>query len=977
MARTRLCRLIDKNQLSPTGIVEGGLVDGDLNPYFMMCEFEHTSVAKVSNIVLKLAIPKDGKFVRTAPILVDQFAKDKYLVEYQITQDGNQGLLFRGEIGEPSIVNDPLLGEILSIPCEAIERNTREDFQSVRGVLKTPKRRFIQIIDSFNAMPRPDVIGYLGGNKETAVDLPDEPLRQFWEPFGPTKTKDLLNEVITRLEQAPQAGGTLRDYYYDFVPNPTTTRYTDVFAEEFGKTSSGLVIDPLKVTPAGTEEEKRISFDNIIYKNYVIAKGHPNSGSLPLEHSIARSSFLHAVARPIWKNSVTYSKGDAVKRQFPGSFPDERFFVSLQDSNLNHTPELSPSWWSEDFSIDPNNSSAFMSFNPWYQEISSIPTVSRSHMVGQGNAIFNGGRDADGYTNGTTPYRGFFFDWNIERTNYDRTISQDHWQRISVKSVIKRSNIPPLKSELYDGYRIILGTYLAPDSSIGRGAEGMYKTVNGFDAFVPANRGKILEYNGDPDGLQGNGTHPKDTEANGWILSDEPGDTGSGSNRTQDMVNDLDTAKTLVWDKTAGDQTRVVKGEWVDAWDIAVNFGNSSPFHLVKSIQTVTGATGIPNSAFEATFNWIDKTTPPFGDPIAGDEKNKNSRGLWLSFIFPYPRSQINGKPTGAFYGKNRAWPYLDTFNLDRASDGTVGWNQGLKSAELGRISGMHFKLRTSFFSSSDDSKLSVGISNIPMVFWVMDKFGRVYFQEFVQRVNNAWEDHTITFGPRSPQNYFFSRFDELAEFWGYKLPFNFFLREREYTGVQFDWRFVKYVGIFSKIMYEENAGHYLGTFEQSFKGFWLNLEQATQNFLKFIGERVQGQVPTAKLTDSKVDHAKIAIDEFYFVKELYAMSDDLPPQPVLTNAPRVHLERVEAEQDYLTLQAKAKAVKARRQFFPQFWHIIARGDPRMKLGKKFTIQGPYVPGGGPIELVCAEVKHIDTADGYTMEFLGVRKFLA
>jgi len=84
----------------------------------------------------------------------------------------------------------------------------------------------------------------------------------------------------------------------------------------------------------------------------------------------------------------------------------------------------------------------------------------------------------------------------------------------------------------------------------------------------------------------------------------------------------------------------------------------------------------------------------------------------------------------------------------------------------------------------------------------------------------------------------------------------------------------------------------------------------------------------------------------------------------------------VRAERDYLTLKAKAQAVRARRKFFPQFWHMTAKGDVRMKVGQKFVASGTRVPGGTQ-ELVCAEVKHLVNEDGYFMEVFGIRKFTA
>jgi hypothetical protein len=45
-----------------------------------------------------------------------------------------------------------------------------------------------------------------------------------------------------------------------------------------------------------------------------------------------------------------------------------------------------------------------------------------------------------------------------------------------------------------------------------------------------------------------------------------------------------------------------------------------------------------------------------------------------------------------------------------------------------------------------------------------------------------------------------------------------------------------------------------------------------------------------------------------------------------------------------------------------------------MKLGQRFTLEGPRVPNA-PLELVCSQVKHRIDTDGYMMEIFGIRKF--
>ena len=259
------------------------------------------------------------------------------------------------------------------------------------------------------------------------------------------------------------------------------------------------------------------------------------------------------------------------------------------------------------------------------------------------------------------------------------------------------------------------------------------------------------------------------------------------------------------------------------------------------------------------------------------------------------------------------------------------------------------------------------------MVFWAVDKFDRIYFQDFEHEKNGSWQDHTIPVGPRSPQAIHNSRIDELYRepIFGHILPnFDFFLLEREFTGIEFDWRFVKGWGIFWKDSYDAQ-GLYSGNFDDWFKQFAQFGTQFGYNLFDEFANNFFGDLgPDEKTLFAIVDHTKISLDELHFQKELYTLSDKN-----VVNDARIILERDESITDYNQGTAKATALALRKTFFPQFQFVKARGDVRMKLGQRFTATGPRVPGGTQ-ELVCSEVKHIIDSDGYFMEIFGVRKFV-
>jgi len=550
-------------------------------------------------------------------------------------------------------------------------------------------------------------------------------------------------------------------------------------------------------------------------------------------------------------------------------------------------------------------------------------------------------------------------DWNISRFNFDRAVPDDRFERVSVKLVDERRNTPPATVDIWAGKRYIVGVAGSSDGSVTSWNAELTPAQSGLSGDL---RGRIAEVVvPDPSvSLQ----NPTITN-NFFIFSDKPTDDGgAGADRRQDMVNlfrDGSQALVLKWDDTASGGS----GDWVTDWKVDTDFARTtgSPWHPVRFFRNITGATGIPNQAIEAVYLWKQRIGfPIFTDPANGNQIAPASRGAWLWITFPYPRDDPPN--TGNQYGKNRAFPFVDTFNLSRNHLGEVGWNRGVNSEDLGAISSMTFKMKLAMFKSVDDSEIILGKANIPMIFWALDRNDRIYFQEFTQRVNNAWEQHTIPVGPRAPQNLYNSRISELATFLGHKLPnFDFFLLEREFVGIQFDWRFVKGMGWFMKDGYDEQ-GLYAAVFDSYLGQIYQSIEQAGFNIVQGIQD-IFNLTVTRRTTDNVVtDHTTIALDELHFDKELYALSD----KTTVTTIPRVILERDETQDDYLDATAKAEAISFRKTFFPQFWFI-------RELGQRFTVTGPRVPGG-TLELVASEVKHIIDGDGYFMEVFGIRKFV-
>ena len=131
--------LLDKNEETPTTITDGQVIDGDLTPFRHKMEAVNTGNQLQNSGVITLRVPPDGTFVRKEPLLVDESAKDDYIIQFQMKQDRDkdgvfeeEGKLFRFFIGQPTIRDDPDVGETLQITLIPVEYRTRETLDSER-----------------------------------------------------------------------------------------------------------------------------------------------------------------------------------------------------------------------------------------------------------------------------------------------------------------------------------------------------------------------------------------------------------------------------------------------------------------------------------------------------------------------------------------------------------------------------------------------------------------------------------------------------------------------------------------------------------------------------------------------------------------------------------------------------------------------------------------------------------------------------
>jgi len=509
-----------------------------------------------------------------------------------------------------------------------------------------------------------------------------------------------------------------------------------------------------------------------------------------------------------------------------------------------------------------------------------------------------------GHASPPSPFVGFALDMNLARADYDRNDVYNEFETITFKWVTKVGVNDPTSEpvdEIFEGQRFIVGT--APTGAFA----GQANKLAQFDtSVIPAV----------------------------WRFSNDPIFV-AGSPPEQDSVLDLETGQIFKFDGSV----------WVVAWTLSTDAGISSPLHPIKSITNVLGATDVL-SAVEYEFDW---------DTVS-DVQNQASRGAWWHLFFPFPRQANTG--AGIAVGDLYKEPILDFINLDITPKGLTGWNEGLDSEDLGNLRGMNVKMRLSIRDISND--LVDFIYDMPIVWWFLDKFDRIVYTETKIRRNGEWDTIAFPAGPDAKMQLYDNRIDELVGLLGYTLPFNFFLQEKEYTGVRFDWRNVKAMGCFYKDAYDQNF-FYKNAETDLFDNF---IQHITQVGLQLLSGFEQ---PIANVV---IDTAKLALDELTLIKDSYVSSRDISQ-----NDSRQKLSSLTSQSDYINMKILAQGIEVREAFFPQFQTLDGYGDVRLRLGLTFVAQGTRVPNS-PLTMVVGEVSHIVSQNGgYRVEVIGVNKF--
>ena len=490
-------------------------------------------------------------------------------------------------------------------------------------------------------------------------------------------------------------------------------------------------------------------------------------------------------------------------------------------------------------------------------------------------------------------YEGFFTDMNVVMPNYDHPDTLNEFEAVSLKDVwhiaIENSSEIP-SNQIYNGMRVLVAS-----------------TVSGGDEFA-GHANQIAQYFSSEDVSE-------------WKFSENP-------------VED-DT----IMDRKNGKVLRFVSGAWIVHWALtAANFADSVPFHPVKSITKVAGPDGVANSAIQFEFDF---------DNIA---KAENLAGRYVGFdiIFPIVPKDEGSRTVGDVIKT----PVLDFENL--TTNPTTGeladYNDGKNTEDLSTLRGIVLKIEPNFQDSSGDPVN--GMSEIPFIWAFRDIFDRTVYTEAKARINGKWGTMKLEAGPNAKMQLHDSRTDELFSIFGYVFPHNFFLTEKEYTGVNFDWRRVKEIKCFWKGAFDQNF-FYTGSQNSFWDNLTAHLKQIAANTVKFYTNVDAGTYV--------IDKATLKISQLRFMKD--ALVTTASSKKARSKTKFVNTNNFG---DYYTMEGIAAGELARSQHFPRFTPIECYYDARIRFGETFDMEGPNVVGS-PRTLTCAEYTIFDNEDGAVM----------
>ena len=1017
---TFTCRLMAKPGATIDSDDFGGATDDadtvfDLSGFFSSAEVRDTINETTKNGVLTLRATA-GRFITKKPILTDRDAKLKYLIEIQINQRSTDNpKLFRFEI-KNSTKTKMGKGRHVNLVLTAPDIRMDESLDSQILFLTTPRDAFKRRIDNFNDRTQAagtadnDVVLNASGTNLDA--LPDDVrLRQDWIPTEPMKATDHLKEIISRISQPTSIGSLNKDYYWEVLPKPNTydsdgninadnRRKYDIKAALFGDAPANPVI--IKTTSEQIRnvlQESSAVLDNSRFKDILIGKGKKGAHSLPMEFAKNVSDLTHANIAAEYDITTTeanqYRKNDYIKYQ-------NKFYKAKRDTYGAFT---TADW------IDLISSYA----NPWMDIDLWKTNMSGRQLAGIGDAA------ADDFV-------GCFHDFNIVRRDYSEL---DEFASVSVKDINSVISSPANNPQHGQRWLISptpnLSNWASAAIRVASVATGPYTTSHLKNRIAQwndvQNQWEISRAPGyhEADGDAGvTGTdeiiHKIDTAemlrwtgtawTSVWNVGNSPNHAERPSpfipvesiSETEGRLGVADKALKFTFNWNVFDDIDVFKDDTLPA---ILSIVSPAVGWIVNKLLKNKDSSGNPVENNQLTFlqknikldsNYDDFSTSfftgydddgnPVDDPPSNSDittafniggtnvlaqKHRAGRRYGWSIKLPWTESASNGIPLSTFDFNN--------LNHNYRYKNTKGWHNGVNSEDLGAVRGVEFWQRIQHVNANGDN--ITGLANIPMIHWFRDLYGRVVYHPYTIRVHNSWQKYRIPAGPGSSLQQHDSRIDELTSIFGYVLPFNHFIKERELTGATFDWAFVIEMGSFCTLPYSENFLYVGG------QDAWLTImaDWVTQYTIKNPSLYQIGSL--AGIVDMEyviTDKVHLYLEDLHFTKDSYVTSDNDAANGPGDNA-RSALVHLPSQYDYVNMKGILNRQRSRLKFHPEQHVLSSAGNINLHAGKQFLLGDDIINPGesdedtSQAELAALQVTHTLRSNGYTSTTTGVRKY--
>ena len=959
--------------------IDGDNLRGNLTEYRLSSRLNATlnGTTKNGHILLR---GTDGLFDTKGPILTNEAAKAKYLIEAQLSQNwretGKKGRLFRFELTDANTgIGDH--GRHVSLTLTALDVRLDEFRDSEQLRLYTPFEAFKRRLATFNAGRSDDNDALEISLADSDNDLPnDDRLRQDWLPLKPMTTKMLLVEIIRRVSSPTVIGSGNEDWYYEITPveGGRPGQYKCI-VKRFGHNTTPIVkldVDSARTStvPITVAKEINSNFNNRRYKNIVIGECKKGAHSYPMNFTRAASDITHGrIAEDYSTTEANYRIGDYVKSG------TDYFKCKANTTAANPSPPSSlPLIWDK---IVPRDAST----SPWTEDLewwtdNMSPTT-----------------DSD--------YVGLFHDMNIVRKRYDLTNVFDEFEGVSIKDVEGILRSPPASKK--HGQRWLVDSI----------------TLSGND--WNSHEKQIAQWNTAKDG------------GAGWEFSSDP--------VTDELVTDRGTGEVLRYDNSSwitewslaiegaltseshspipfipveaisheitGTGRTVANGKLIRArdnsddravffkfnWNVFPNEADTIVSAITEVLEIISPFHTLLDAGFELLGHDISDSlgdiAAQFANFLSGNSedndsvkddfgvgslKNRASRRFGYSITFPFGDTDN--------HVENSTVDFIN-MNYSMRDNTKIGWQNGEYTEDLGNVRGLEQWL---FLRHENNAGEEInGIANVPMVYWFRDLFDRVVFFEYTIRAHNTWQKSLIPCGPGSNVEQFDSRIDEFFKAFGYTFPFNFYIKERELTGALFNWNFVRGMGTFNKQSYSDNFIYTAG--QDSFLKIFA--EHALQYVVKNPAVYTAGLIEVEKVI---TDNVIFGVDDIHFLKDGYVTfnsganyrGSEVDPDPTAADSiimpietnPRMDMIPLTNQFDYVNIKDILRRQLSRFQYHPEKQIVESRGDVRLNVGETFSIQKPDSDEAAvlPQNFVPMEVSHIEK-QGYNCVITAIRKY--